>query len=645
MSLTATFSLTGSPGVSSADPYLFTGALLAGTQGATANRVTIQAWLDGLSSRPAGARATLLIPVGTYWVDRDLVLDMPNVDVVGYGMGRSLLRAVAGHEGSVLRVGTPRLTPATAPHWRDLFGLLDSTIAPAPNQRWGYDLNSDSQIACGPCGFHCGAGDYWGDTSALTIEAAFYGPPPAGPIFGGSWAGYADPFLLKAGAGSGAGRLYFTTDASRTVIQGDLRFVDLPGFNGSLPAGTAHRVIIQLRMDGASPPVSVWVDGVQTTTPALASTLGFPLPATFRASNGMPLKIGAAGSKAAGVTGENFSAAGYLPMVLLGLRVSHGLRYADDGLGTPPRRLDGATRNDLNTFREVDSLTAFVLACDEGPDDSAASRRVPILTPTGRTGGMLLEAMHEDISNIVSGVTIRDLTIVANGTTGNAVSLGFSLSFAARRVEFVGGYQGLGSWPWGPNYPIDVADCVFSGDVPIFTHYATGIITNTQLGDVGRACVWNATSSLTIDGLFFGRGHMDAFYVGAKGAQGYLSHWRADIEDTNYPRAAPFVVENGHASNVGVASGALEVHDYEGGALKPNTPFILAMNTDTAPAFPGAIKVHGPYSGHTTHSCIVQSVTAGAWKGRVEMIRPPWTGYDPSTQLAVGAGAADIAAS
>lgn len=632
MALNVTFVLTP-PGVSIDDPYLLMPTLLPTTSAAATNRQTIETLLAGLPSRSQGQRATLLLPFGHWYVDRDINFHVKNVDVVGWGIDKTIIESL--EEGAVFRVGCSPLAPATADHWVDLHGLLDSTAASSSGLRWGYDLKGDSHIGFGASGYSRGDDDGWGDTSSITVEIVFLGPLPEGPIFGGAWGNRPDPFLFATHPSSSV--LFYTTDDG-TLIQGTARNVALP-YLGALAADQVHRFIFQFSMNGTAPPITAWLEGSQVTTPANPSTLGFSLPATFRRSNYRPLRIGAAGSNLVSYSFDTFSANVLLPMKILGLRVSYGLRYADDGPGTPLRRLDGLTVTDLRTFFTVDDSTAFLLPCDEGPDDSAATRRVPILSATGRSGGMLLDDSHLDITAGTTGVSIRDLTLKTPTAAGDALGVGFALSLTVRRVYLCGGNygRGFGAWPWGPDYPLVLEDCIASGSVPVFLHQAIARIRDLRPTASGRVPVWNEGGLLDLDGLIFSFGTPEAIYVGSKGANATLRELVIDIETNDSPTIAPFVIENSTTFNGGADPGSLVLDGFSGGGMLAGTAIILALDGGAGSTYPGSIQVRGRFTTHSAHAAMVNAVAAGAWVGTIN-VRPPWAGY----VAAVGAGAALI---
>lgn len=627
------------PAVLSDDTYLLDIDWTAGgTSAGVANTAAIQAALDALPARSNGEEATLLVPPGTWRIADGVWGQMSNVNVVGYGKYKSVLQLEPTNEGSAFYVGMPRSPTPNANHWVDSFGVLDSGAAPTANVRWGIDLNADSHIAFpASSGFSAALGDYWGTTGKLTVEFAVWGVPPDGPIIGASW-NLPDPWILRVVAGSL--HMSYTIDPTATMVQGTRCNIAF-GSLSSLSAGQLNHIAIQVNLDGVGVPWTMWLNKIQKTTPSAPAALGITTPGLFRASTGSPFKIGAAAGDAPSYSGDYYSTNTLMALRLHGLRVSAGLRYADNGLNSPMARLDAATITHSNTYFAADSITCGYLAMNQSPAACQPTRRVAVRTQSGTVGGMLLEPAQYAV-NPTSGWTFRDLTITTSAK-GEAVTTGLVLNIEADRVKFGGGRRGFSTWKWGVTYPIRLSNCIFEGtDAPIYLYYATQVvIENASFPSAGRCLAFVAASVLKAYDWFFTFGTPKALMVGQKGSTILCCGMGADIEGSDGPTVAPFVMESGNAVNGGMDSGGLSLRDFVGGSFKAGTPFLRLLDGINSPGNPrpARLDVSGQFVLHSTHTVFAETSTETGWEGNVN-IRAPWSGYT----LANGPGAAAIVA-
>jgi len=630
--------VTTPPGISTDDPYLIQPDLAPGSSAGVANSAAIQAALDALPIRGTGQKATVLVPVGTWRLDRTIWGDMNDVEFVGYGQTKSILQMNPFVEGPAFAIGMPRGPAPTDNHWVDSFGVLDSTAAPTAGVRWGLDLRSDSHANFGPCGWSRALGDYWGTTSKITIELACWGPLPVGPIVGASWT-LADPWIVRVHSG-GSVQFSFTVDPTDTGLQGTRVTVSGPNLT-TLTAGVLHRITMQFNMSNdGGPAFTVWVDGVQATTPASQSTLGIALPGTFRAHTGCPWKIGAASPIVREYLGDFYSETTLLALRLHGLRVSAGLRYVDNGLGSALTRIDAAPITDLNRYFQADSITCGYLPMDESPAACIPTRRLPMRTQFGTGFGMLVDPDQSGVYS-TSGWSFRDLTVMA-GTYGEAVTLGATLNVEADRCKFGGGVRGLSTWQWYVSYPIRMNECTFEGsDSPVFVYGSQAYISHADFPNTGRHLLWAAASVATMDNWFFTFGTPRSLVVGRRGATVLCRGFLADIEGANSPTIAAFLMESGNAVNGGMDSGGLTLRDFGGGsfmASKPVAKLLDGINNPAQPR-PAWFYADGQFILHSVHAALAETQTATGWTGRV-LIRPPWAGFVAAT----GPGAAGIVA-
>jgi hypothetical protein len=605
---------------------------LPGRANAVVTRQAIQAAIDTLPKRGTGERAVIVIPGDRtgYFADRPIHADRPDLEFIGDGPDRSFL--VAAHAGSVVQVGMPRLAPPSADHWPDAFGLLDATAAPAPGRRFGLALKADSHAAFGPPSFGRGrvaadgTCDWWGKTSQATVEVAFDGPWPVGPIVGAGWGMSFDPIGLNVSDwGAGVG----WTEGDGTLLGGTARSA---GFQQpALPrlGPGVHRLAVQVDITGRGPEFSAWLDGVQVTNPS-APVGGSPR--TFRASQGSPWRVGAAGGTIQGWAGDSRSSPTLLDATLLGLRVSAGLRYADDGKGSPQRRLDGRPIDDLSTYFARDAITVGLLAGDEPPADAAPSRRVAVSGPAGRSSGFLMDRGHLDPNIPTAGVTLRGLTVRA-APGGEAVTLGYCLRFRAERVRMDGGGRGLSSWNYAANYPHYLSDCVFEGtDAAIYLYGSTIVVERAEFPLVGRVAAWNVDGQLTARDWFFTHGEPVAVIVGTKGATNVVERLNANIEGGKSPTDTAFISESGGSKLNGPPNtGGLSIAGFIGGNFLKDRPVIRLVGGDAR--YPGWLSIRDQWILQSKHPCLVEA--SAGWSGSVD-------GRPPSFPLATGAGAATI---
>ena len=178
------------------------GCLPGVTSAASANRVAIQGMID---TAGAGSRGgSLFVPAGTWYIDRPLIMDQSSVSLIGEP--GSFIASPNGNFSPVV-IGRRRTTHAgvalsPSVDFVDLFGLLDSSVAPAPGQKWGYCIGRGQHLcfpaspltqgmrrswSTGTYNPPVGALDAYKLTKQLTIEWATRitaAPWSVGPIMG-----------------------------------------------------------------------------------------------------------------------------------------------------------------------------------------------------------------------------------------------------------------------------------------------------------------------------------------------------------------------------------------------------------------------------------------------------------------------------
>jgi hypothetical protein len=342
------------------------------------------------------------LPAGPIAVDDPVLLERSYLRVEGAGRWATRLAPapcvtplIAGLRAAPPHPATHAPVALTAAHRPDLFGRMDATWAPAAGKRWGYRLLKDSLVGFsqgGPLASGPTLGG-WPTVPVGTIEWAVDGcgtvPVDTGShqLFGTYDGRWVPSFSVGPGGagdfGLGAWLFRFRTSEQGPYATDRMAILLPPAGDPALACPGLLRCTLQFDLgkpdlagafqvyfhaEGGSP--------VQGRVVAYRGTgqggPSWPLPAGvgLGANPTMPFVIGAA-------TSNPCDCAGTPPPdhAIAGLAVRRGPVYANDGPGTPQRRLDGRPITDAGRY-DWDPAAIAWLSLNDGPD--------------GRYGGRLL---------------------------------------------------------------------------------------------------------------------------------------------------------------------------------------------------------------------------------------------------------------
>ena len=600
---------------------------LTGSANSAATRVAIQKAIDScnpvLPGNGGHAKFVVFVPTGDWYVDRPLMVDFPNIELVGEGPGSFL--GTSGTLESVVYFGIPRTysgTALTAGNFVDLFGKLDATVAPATGVKYGYALGTHTHLAFpaspfshGRMPFGSGAGDYYKLINQLVVEWAMDvqgGPLPYGPLLGLAdsnnnampWMAYVDQtghvvfqFATVDGSQYGLNRVaLFAIPAGTGTIHFCVQ-VDLIG--GTITAYAGHpgaRVQVAVNLAGIG---AGWGPGLSfQPNPYAAFLVGALGPAN---SSSVPWVTPLAGAP--------------YNRTFLGLRVSTALRYASNGVGTPQARIDASAINDLNTYFSLDAAGMAILPMVDTQTDVIASRRVSWYQVGGSGysvgSGLWLDDYHS--SNFISiiGNGVRNLTIQAGGAYGYAVGLGFVLDFAFEDASAEGGTYGLADWTFGANYVVKLGGRSKLGarDIAFFTDFATVKQSGTLDIDTWDRCAIRAVAGtdMDLDHLYVYTPGVSAEYVVHVSNYLKVAHLAFDFEGSGVgfmpTLKAGVYLEPAPYTPFGVF---LQVGSVDIGNMPTQAPMVL-IGAGGGSVNPGSVEI-GPISCYTdTLMAIIQT--------------------------------------
>lgn len=547
-----------------------------------ANRKAIQAAIDSLDpslipARTYGAWGVVYIPGSDQpWaIDGPIFLDQSQVKVVGDGpSSRVAMTYPRTDHCFILGVQRrPQGVALTPDHFVDLYGKLDSTAAPAAGNRFGFRTRGDAHLAQhgGPLNY---AADFWASTRQITVEFAtdFAATPYSdGPYFGLSDMAKLCPWMLHA-AGGQFNIDFQTADPADPAAPGKGRQVN---FNPPTTAGV-HRIAFQVDLVNAA--ITAYVDGTQVAVVNYAGADFTPAAnLKFAPNQDSAFLVGASGRGSNAVGSQYYVTGASLDRTVYGLRVSQGLRYAADGVGTPQRRLDGGTINDYSTYFQNDAATIALFPFLDPPATAAATRVVGVQSGSCcqnvQTSALALSAAHASNYSSTTNHLFQDLQILGRSASpyGMAVALGFALHVDFERVTLAGGSHGLGSLVFGANYPIRLNHCHLAGaDAGLFTDYAIASADDLTFDAIGRAAMRLSNGTEFVGrSIFVPPGNAE--YVVKSCGQVFIDNINIDFEGGSFPSIATFHASAAQGLPIG---GQLVLSNLQCGTIAPGTPLV-----------------------------------------------------------------------
>jgi hypothetical protein len=571
------------------------------------NRIAIQAALD----EKAGAQVTLA--PGETTIDAPIwVGDFDNL--IGAG---STLRMAPNCGGPCVLIdrfdpGGDRLDPATQ------FVKL-STLWPIAElggvERYGLIFSGPSHLAAMGTPF-----DKLGEVGArrYTIALAVLNEAPGRPLGAGPIAGCVERTDAKPWAlycpGPAMPRcvvLYLGTDLGPIATT----FRAPEGLDA---AAKVHEFVVQHDLDAGD--VRVFWNGVRCTPfdsntgrglrtrPGLKLVENDDAPFQVNASNlSARSQIVDFGGRAVGGRG------------LLGMRLERALIYADDGLGTKARRIDGRPDTPaLRYFAPTNDGACFPLI--DPPEWVAATRTVKVHCGRYADAAIWYGPRHGGVDHVVRWPRVAGLA-TAGGTTG--VAIGNATWVGIHGVSAGGLSYGINCLNPAVNYPLDIADCYPTGNfanVRLFRSFGARVV-NAKLTRVGRYGVQAFDSVVTFRDLYVSGLGQTAAIVRARASNVVVDGLQSDYEHGNYPSRA-IVWHTSHDAGTGFRD-RLSVSDHHHGTAGPGAALLLLDGT-----YPGA-TVWGRNLGMQPGTKIRCYVDASpAWGGDADM-----RGLPPTTPV------------
>lgn len=584
----------------------------------TANRLAIQKALD--DPAPAGLQQGIrvVVPPGRFPTDgRPLWMEQHYTSLAG--VNRDVSWIINDGHNPLLLIGmsrTPMGVALTPDHFFPLAPLLDGSVG----QRYGFLSKADSHIAMGPGPFMNGprpipgqTPKYWADVSSFTVDWGVQQdmvPFRQGPQFGMYFQNRAYPWAVSTnGVSNGSWALQVQ------VVQGGADRQIAVMFPAPLTGGN-HKLTASI--DLVNRKILGYVDGFQVM-PVGATAWGPPAqPLTLYPNRGVPFMAASQASTANTQGSDWIGGDGHFDRAYLGIHVSRGLRYADNGVGKPQVRADGGVLNDAYRWFTQDPDTIAALDFARSPTDVAADRCLDVVSGvfgTDRTTALVLSKEHGDLRSVVLGCSVRDISLVGQSlgsAYGSAVTTGFALDLQISGARLHGGAHGLGTWNWGTNYPTRVRDTELLGtDAGVYNYYGILTLDRVNFPSVGRTAIHGWWSGIDARNLFFTGFGQPETLARLYGCKATFTAFQADFEGAGYPSVASFwSTAQSDASRTG---GWLRLRDWVNGNTPNSLPLVVLDQVGNAG--PARFDLDG-LEDYGEHPAVVD-VKGTAWRGLV----------------------------
>lgn len=445
----------------------------------------------------------------------------------------------------------------------DCFGKVDTSLATAMGQRWGFRSLEQSfiqgvgtQLSHGATSPKFGYPyvDCWAETNVITIEFIVEGftgspgmlAPNAAPNSSNTLFGVTDnaqamyPYWLVMG-GSGNTQYDFLW-MTQAVRGGPTAFHNLV-FNQAA-AGGVQRVAIQIdHINGAA---TTWVNGIQATTQSIST--GVFLNENFQ----FPFAVANGGS-------YGIYSGPFLDFALYGLSMSTTPRYNVSTNGsTQTRKRDNAPYSSINDFYRYG---------DDGSDPGIIGYFAFTESPAGanpdmmlaiRNGGQSSPAFvsHPLQKEFIGGQGVTDMHIVNGRQYSTSLMVGNVILAEMSNLLLEGGLWGVANGLFGANYVLYFDTCSFSGtDAAFFGLFSIDSFINCTVARGGRNNFLFSECALYFSGNTFMSGaqincQTSVFnYIGGSsgGGQIVVRNVIQDVESTPFPSVAGIKIQRNHA--------------------------------------------------------------------------------------------------
>lgn len=505
---------------------------------------------------PAGTPTEIYFPPGAWRCDGPLWVDWDNTSIRGASAAATSLTVWNSVASTALLVGLDRAPlgrpfPSNRRPWHWDSGPLDgSTGGYAYRLGGGYHLAAAGTIADVGLAQWAGFQDEFGVRRApprqLTVEVAFmyHGAIPHGVqlcgilerfLPGSDWrwrSGCVRPWSLWFSEPAGATPKVTLTIATTNGPEPPHEKGYLPNFSegrewevdlGSVPADTLVRLVVQV--DLATPAVTAYVGPNQVAaTPIRNADVGTGWTAAadlhFVRNECWPFKIGADGRWPTAGGSVELGAAG--EFTVYGLAVATALRYRNDGVGQPIKRIDTNAAPPNDRWRYVDDGTGstapalWYLGGDLAANcDGRVARLVHGRLANSTTGAQDTALLCDSsptrwqCPNYAGhyNVTVADLTI-ASSIADYVDILGAPLvvrgvaNFRLERVNLIGGWYGLQALFADTMYPLYLDDVFAQAQgAAVMLVRSEAYIRRLDIGQPGLHGVLLFGGDTAIDGL------------------------------------------------------------------------------------------------------------------------------------------------
>lgn len=599
---------------------------------AAVNDAALARLIDAIPSLGPGQTFDLLFPADlrAYQVSRPINPDRAGLRLVSDGPGARLV--MTGRADPLLMLGfgkRPKGQALTAAHAFDLYGRMDASVASGPGQRFGFRTRDDTHLSQ----FSSGLAVLPEDLATLRVEYAYdstdtfeHWAPIAGQdgrwylIDGSTW----EVWIYTQAAPYGA------ISRNRFLFPGP----DRPGIHRVSVQVDISRLVALAFVDGLEVPVRI----DRRAPPGDSNRLA---PDEAR-----PFGLGGVAPTSTTHGNDWWGGDWDFDRAIAGFALHAAAAYADDGPGTPQRRLDGRAITDHLRYQdsEAQDLIGLLPFTDVPMGDRWNDRLLTVMgnqaLPYRRSSAFVMAREHDQV--LGPGFGVRGMVLES---PGDCIAVGTALGLDLRDSWLTAGPTGraIGSWNCGASYFHRARHCSLQGGAAAL--YANLNMWSLEDCDVrvhGRNTFWLVNSSVGLRRSFttgFGAPERVVYAVGCPRV--LVEDLHVDIEDFGHPSRA--LVEARTSVAMGGVLHLLRLTDLNVGGLKPGTPLVILGAQQATPA--GRFDLVGlNLGGKPTDLDSFVRVESPNWRGTVDvdydhptLIR--WPAGSPAGVVRVGPSA------
>ncbi|GAC1340927.1 MAG: hypothetical protein NVSMB14_06450 [Isosphaeraceae bacterium] len=338
--------------------------------------------------------------------------------------------------------------------------------------------------------------------------------------------------------------------------------------------------------------VMAWADGVQVKCSSVRSRSTHNAktsPATFKPglkfvqNELLPFSLGGASSDAHSRGDMTPSESDW---IFHGVRVSAGAIYANDGPGTPQRRLAGGQIHDGNASFGSEPSTIGFLKQNVDPLDSRGGMLVqfqdgPASESPGGNHGVLIasETQGGGTSNLASPV-IKNLSLESRSSLGTPRVLGPKFDLKIEHVDVEYGRHGIGNYAMGNSWTtrLDAVQCEFAEDAGLCLLGHILYARNLEISYPGTTAIRLSSIHAQLENIFLGPAppRSESLIRIHEGKDGNLASFRNiifDGEGAPNPSVAGFLIDNN------LVRGPFQIHieKFAWGVMGPKAVMVKLM--------------------------------------------------------------------